>query len=48
MEKKDYNQKYENYEGKDLISKGKYTVNVVYQSLTKLVGSLKDKNNKII
>lgn len=38
MEKKiDHNYKYENYDRKDLISKGKHTAKLIEQPFTKLV-----------
>ena len=40
--------KCQNDERKNLIGKGKYTIKVLDQTLTKLVGRLKDKSRKII
>ena len=48
QKRKGHNLKYESYERKNLIGKGKYTVNVGDQQLMKLLRMLKNKSGKII
>ena len=48
QKRKDQNQKYENYDRKHFIGKGKYRVKVVNEPPKKLVGRIKIKSSKII